>query len=303
MIYSISLNSSIDYVIFTTEFDVEGSSNSVEEFMYPGGKGINVARVLTYLDIPTKILGFVGGFTGRYIEESLKNEDVLTDFIHTRDRSRVNVKIKSEAEYEINGVNPAITQEELTLFFASLSQIKDGDLVLLCGKVAQVFSSDIYVQIMEKLKGKKIDFVVDTTDDALLSTLVYKPLFIKPNLSELETLFNVKISHLDQLIYYGNKLIELGAQNVVVSLASEGAILITKSKNTMAFVPSIEPKNSVGAGDSLVAGMVYSLRKGYSLEKSFRYGVAMSVNAVTSKTLFDSEEIDNIYEKIRLKEL
>jgi len=303
MIYSISLNSTIDYVIYTPEFDVGYSANSSEEFLYPGGKGINVTRVLTQLGMPVKILGFVGGFTGIFIENALKDEGIETNFIHTLERSRINIKIKSGLESEINGKSPWISESEQERFFHSLDEIKSGDLVLLCGSLTPSLSVEIYSKIMAHLHAKNIDFVVDTTEDALYSALKYSPLFIKPNLSELEILFDVEITHLDQVIYYGRKLMELGAKNVVVSLAKDGAVLITPEKNLMAFVPSIDIKNSVGAGDSLVAGMVYSIRKGYDLIKSFHYGVAVSVTSVASKTLLESREIDKFYDKIRMREI
>ena len=303
MIYSISLNSTIDYVVYSKEFDSGHSADSNEEFLYPGGKGINVTRVLTQLGMPVKILGFVGGFTGSYIENALKDEGIATNFIHTLERSRINIKIKSLSESEINGKSPWISEIEQERFFQSLDEVKSGDLVLLCGSLTPSLSSDIYGKVMAYLEAKNVDFVVDTTEEALYSTLKYTPLFIKPNLSELEMLFDVKITHLDEVLYYGRKLLTLGAKNVVVSLAKDGALLITPEKNLMAFVPTIDIKNSVGAGDSLVAGMVYSLRKGYDLIKSFHYGVAVSVTSVASKTLLESREIDKFYDKIRIREI
>lgn len=303
MIYAISLNSSIDFVVYCPEFSLEGSWDSQEEYLYPGGKAINVSRVLNGLGIPVKLLGFVGGLTGHFIEKTLYNEGVESNFVHTLDRSRLNIKIKAKQESEIEGRSSQITDEELGRFFKTLHEVESGDLVLLCGSLPTSFSQERYQMILSYLQEKKIEFVVDAKGESLRSTLPYRPFLIKPNLSEVESFFGVTLTHLDQVIEYGKKLQQLGADNVVVSLAHDGALLITKDEVWMAFVPEVSVQNSVGAGDSLVAGMVASLRRGSSLLESFHYGVAVSVTSVASKMLVELASVEYYFQKIRLRKL
>jgi 1-phosphofructokinase len=258
MIYTVTFNPAIDYVIHTTDIRVGAVNRSSEEKIYFGGKGINVSIVLNELGVESKALGFVAGFTGRAIEEGLTTQGISTDFVHLDSGySRINVKIKSTQETEINGQGPNITNSDIEKLFKKLDNVQDGDTIVLAGSIPNNLPNDIYERIFEHLKDRNVKMVVDTTKDLLMKVLKYKPYLIKPNNFELSEIFGKDLNTTDEILFYAKKLKSMGAVNVLVSMASDGAILIDENGNTHSCgVCKGTVKNSVGAGDSMLAGFI-----------------------------------------------
>ena len=228
MIYTVTLNPSIDYVIKVKEL-VKGHINRVnEEHVYPGGKGINVTRILKNLDNDNIALGFVSGFTGDYIINSLKELGLKSNFIKVEQGfTRINVKIKSEEETEINGQGPNIKKEELDEFYKVIDQLVDGDILILSGSIPSCLDEKLYEDIMKRVEHKNIKVVVDATKNLLLNVLKYKPFLIKPNNHELAEMFNVELNTTQDIIFYAEKLKEMGAQNVLIYMGKDGALLVS----------------------------------------------------------------------------
>lgn len=303
MIYTLTLNPSIDYIIEMDEFKSGEVNRSNREFKYPGGKGINVSRVLTNLEVENKALGFVGGFTGKYIKDFLNNEGVATDFIEVEEDSRINVKIKSKIESEINGGGPHISQEKLEELYRKIEDLKEDDILVLAGNVQKTLPKELYTEIQKKVSGKNVKVVVDTTGEALVNTLKYKPFFIKPNKHELEEIFNVKLNSINEIAEYGVRLLEMGAQNVVISMAGDGALLITEGKIYKSNVPKGEVRNSVGAGDSLVGGFLSEYYKSKDLVKAFKKGVATGSASAFSLDLAKKEFVEELLLQVKVEEM
>ncbi|MCM1988986.1 1-phosphofructokinase [Oceanirhabdus seepicola] len=300
MIYTLTLNPSIDYVVQVVDFK-QGEINRVKkDYKYPGGKGINVSRVLNNLDIKTKTLGFIGGFTGEYIKNFLENEGVDTDFIATGGDSRINVKLKSNKETEINGAGPNITEDDLEKLFHKLEQLTSNDYLVLAGNIQKNLPRDIYAQIQKRYINNDVKVVVDTTGVGLTSTLVHKPFLIKPNNHELSEIFDVDINTTEEVIHYGKKLLEMGAENVIVSMASEGALLICNEGVYHGSAPKGKVKNSVGAGDSLIAGFLASYSKNPDIIEAFRWGVACGSSTAFSFDLCKKEEVERLLHEVKL---
>lgn len=249
MIYTITFNPAVDYVVHTDELQVGKVNRSKSEEIYFGGKGINVSMVLNELGIKSKAMGFVAGFTGAAIEKGLTDAGIETDFVHlNKGFTRINVKIKSHAETELNGQGPEIPIEKLDKLFDRLDEIKDGDGVILAGSIPSYLPSDIYERILERLKDRNIRAVVDATDDLLVNVLKYRPFLIKPNNFELGDIFGVTINTNEEIVKYAGKLKDMGAVNVLVSMAGDGAILLDEfGKTHVCGVCKGRVKNSVGA--------------------------------------------------------
>lgn len=264
MIYTITFNPAIDYVVHTDEMALGKINRSRSEQVYCGGKGINVSLVLAKLGIPSTALGFVAGFTGRAIEDGIAKEGVKTDFVHLKDGcSRINVKIRSDVETDLNGQGPDIPGEAVSKLFQKLEQLRDGDTLVLAGSVPGTLPDDIYEKILAHVLGRGIRTVVDAAKGLLLNALKYKPFLVKPNREELGEMFQVTLSCVDEVIFYAGKLKEMGALNVLVSMAGDGAVLI----DAHGFIHRSgacggRVKNSVGAGDSMVAGFLAGLQAG-----------------------------------------
>ena len=230
MINTITLNPSLDYIVKVDNFKVDAVNRSNEEQIYPGGKGINVSIVLNNLGVKNTALGFIAGFTGDEILRRIKDHGVDCDFIKVKSGlSRINVKLKSNEETEINGSGPRISESDLELLFEKISHLKKGDYLVLSGSIPSSVPNDIYESIMKRLLDKEVEFVVDATKDLLLKVLKYKPFLIKPNHHELAELFNVTLNDDNDIIKYGKKLQEMGAKNVLISMAGDGAILIPEN--------------------------------------------------------------------------
>lgn len=303
MIYTITLNPCIDYTVNINEW-VRGKVNRTQkEECYVGGKGINVSIVLKNLGNPTIAFGFTGGFTGREIERLLtEKHGVQTDFVKIEGNSRINVKVMSGDETQFNGAGPHISQEAISEFFQKLNVLQNGDYLVMAGSIPACMSQDTYEEIMEYLKEKKINFVVDATKDLLLNTLKHKPFLIKPNNHELEELFKVKIKGFDDTYYYANKLREMGARNVIVSLGKYGAILVSENGDKLYIqAPDGDVVDTVGSGDSVVAGFISEYIKSGDYVRSFYRGVATGSATAFSETLATKEESDLLFDKIYKK--
>ena len=277
MIYTVTFNPAIDYVVQTTDFKIGSVNRSISEQIYFGGKGINVSIVLSRLEISSIALGFTAGFTGRVIEKGVAEAGIKTDFVHLENGcSRINVKIKSDSETELNGQGPDIPDKAIEALFEKLDDLRDGDILVLAGSVPNSLPMDIYEKILARLSRKKINSVVDASGKLLLNVLKYKPFLIKPNADELSEMFGAAISGKDDVVKYGKKLKEMGAQNVLVSLAGDGAVLIDEYVTVhiqRACIGKI--KNSVGAGDSMVAGFI----AGYFIKKEYAYALKLGTAA------------------------
>lgn len=276
MIYTVTFNPAIDYVVRTGEMKVGVVNRTESEEIYFGGKGLNVSIILNEWGIKSEALGFVAGFTGEAIENGMAKDGIKTDFVHLNNGfSRINVKIQSSFETEINGQGPEISEENIEELFKKLNKIQDGDTIVLAGSIPASLPSDIYERILEYLKNKKIRAIVDATGDLLMNVLKYKPFLIKPNNFELEEIFGVELKTAEDVSEYALKLKEMGAVNVLVSMAGDGAILADENGKIHACgVCSGTVKNSVGAGDSMVAGFIAGCEK-----KSYEYALKLGTAA------------------------
>ncbi len=275
MVYTVTFNPAVDYVVRADDITVGGLNRTSDEKIYFGGKGINVSMVLAELGVKSRALGFVAGFTGDAIEKGVRDSGVEADFIRLeKGFSRINVKIKSECETELNGQGPDIDDKALDRLFAKLDRISDGDTIVLAGSIPKSMPSDIYERILKRLQGRKIKAVVDATGDLLLNVLKYKPYLIKPNNHELGEMFGVTLKAADEIAQYAKKLKNMGAQNVLISMAGDGALLIDENGKThICGVCKGTVKNSVGAGDSMVAGFIAG-SSGGDYEYALKLGTA-----------------------------
>lgn len=256
MIYTVTFNPSLDYVVQTDELIPGRVNRTTEEHIYPGGKGNNVSVILSNLGHKTKALGFKAGFTGEQMERMLESYGCYTDFIPLKEGlTRINVKVKAKEETEINGQGPVITEDAIAELFSRLDALKKDDVLILAGSIPNTLPEDIYEKIMERQQGKGVRIIVDATKDLLVNVLKYRPFLIKPNNHELGEIFGKELKTDEEIVKYAVKLQEMGAVNVLVSMAGDGAILVTEDKEVHKQLP---PKgkvvNSVGAGDSMVAG-------------------------------------------------
>lgn len=303
MIYTVTFNPSIDYVIKVENFTAGTVNRVVNENKYAGGKGINVSRVLNNLGIKSRALGFIGGFTGQFIESFLQKEEIYTDFIQVNGDTRINVKLSSNEETEINGSGPNISDEDLDKLFEKIDTLNSEDILVLAGNVQKSLQRNIYSQIQEKVKDKEIKVIVDTTGEALISTLKHKPFLIKPNNHELGEIFDIEIHKKEDIIKYSQRLREMGAQNVIISMAGEGALLICSEGVYHASAPKGIVKNSVGAGDSLIAGFIASYSKTSNITEAFKYGVASGSATAFSMDLCKREEVEKLLVQVKITKL
>lgn len=296
MIYTVTFNPALDYVVHMEAFHSGGVNRTTQEEIYYGGKGINVSTILTNLGVKNKALGFIAGFTGDAIETGVKALGIQTDFIRLQNGfSRINVKIKSGAETEINGQGPAITQENIEALFKKLDLLEEGDILVLAGSIPQTLPEDIYEKILHCLQNRGILFVVDATKDLLVNVLKYKPFLIKPNNIELGEIFGRTLTTDEEIICCANRLKEQGARNVLVSMAGSGAILVTENGTSHKMgVPKGKVKNSVGAGDSMVAGFLAGWLSCGDYEQALKTGTAAGSATAFSRGLATKEEIMNL---------
>lgn len=299
MIYTVTLNPSIDYIVRLDSLELGITNRTTSEEYYFGGKGINVSCVLAELDLDSTAFGFVAGFTGEAIEKGIRNDKIITDFIKLEEgNSRINVKIKAEHETEINGQGPHINDAELDRLLAKIERISDGDTLVIAGNVPNTMPDDVYERILEKIKDKKVRIVVDATKKLLLNSLKYKPFLIKPNRQELTEIFEVEINSEDDIEKYAKELQKMGAQNVLISLGQDGAMLIDEfGGKHKAGVLKEKVINTVGSGDSMVAGFVAGYEKEHSYSYALKLGSACGNATAFSYGLATKEKIEELIQK------
>ncbi len=306
MIYTVTLNPSIDYVVNMEQL-VEGMVNRVSaEHFYAGGKGINVSQILNQHGISNRALGFISGFTGNFIEGSLKEKGIDTDFIRlSGGYSRINMKIKTMTdETEINGMGPHIPKTEIDKLYRQLDLLTADDTLVLAGSIPATLPDDFYEKVMEHVRDRGVKVVVDATKNLLLNVLTYRPFLIKPNHHEIAEMFGVTISTTEDLLQYGNRLKDMGARNVLISMGGDGAILLAENGEVYrSNVPKGVVKNSVGAGDSMVAGFIAGYEKTQCYEQALRLGAASGSATAFSSDVATAEEILALVKEIVVQKL
>lgn len=299
MIYTVTFNPAIDYVVGIDRIETGCVNRLSSEQIYFGGKGINISIVLRELGIESTALGFVAGFTGEAIENGLKEAGIITDFVRLeKGNSRINVKIKSNAETELNASGPEISDTALSVLFEKLKSLRNGDTIVLAGSVPKSLPEDIYEQILHQLSDRDIRAVVDASKELLIKSLRYKPFLIKPNLQELGEIFGEISGSDDEIIACAEKLREMGAQNVLVSMAGDGAILLDSGNNIhKSGVCSGTVRNSVGAGDSMIAGFLAGISAG-DFTYALKLGTAAGGATAFSDGLASREDIIRLFEQL-----
>ena len=293
MIYTVTFNPSLDYIVDVSEFKTGVVNRTTGEKIFPGGKGINVSIVLKNLGSQSTALGFTAGFTGNEIERLLEEKGVDTDFISVSDGvSRINVKLRSDEETEINGQGPGISEDNINELYSKLDKLDENDVLVLAGSIPDVMPDDIYMDIMKHLSSKKLHIIVDATRDLLVNVLPYHPFLIKPNNHELGEVFGVELEDKEEVFTYAAKLQERGARNVLVSMAGDGAVLLTEDGQRFESMP---PKgkvvNSVGAGDSMVAGFLAGYMEEHDYAKAFYMGLCAGSASAFSEELATRDEV------------
>ena len=300
MIYTVTFNPSLDYIVSVKDFKLGLTNRTDSELMLPGGKGINVSIVLKNLGIDNTALGFVAGFTGEEVVKRLEKFGVKNGFLEIPEGfTRINVKLKSIDGTEINGQGPSISEEKIEQLMTRLDEMGEGDVLFLSGSIPASMPDDTYQKIMERLKGKGVLISVDATQELLLKVLPYHPFLIKPNNHELGEIFGVELKTRESVVPYGKKLQEMGAENVLVSMAGEGAVLIASDGQVYdAPAPKGILKNGVGAGDSMVAGFMAGWLERKEYQHAFYMGVAAGSASAFSEQLAVKEEIEQVYEQV-----
>lgn len=300
VVYTVTFNPSLDYIVSVKDFALGKTNRTSEEQMLAGGKGINVSTVLKNLDVPNVALGFTAGFTGKEIVRMARKSGIRCSFITLEEGvSRINVKMKDFEGTEINGKGPVISKEAVEKLMEQLKRLRAGDILVLAGSIPESMDNSIYREIMSELSGKGIEFVVDATKDLLLNVLEYHPFLIKPNNHELGEIFGVELTTREQVVPYAKKLQEMGARNVLVSMAGEGAVLLGERQQIfMLPAPKGKVANAVGAGDSMVAGFLAGWIEKQDSYHAFKMGVAAGSASAFSEALATKEEIQRVYNSI-----
>jgi 1-phosphofructokinase len=296
MIYTVTFNPSIDYIVTVEDFKLGRVNRTSEELMFPGGKGINVSMVLSNLGFENTALGFLAGFTGKNVQGMLEANGVNADFIEVDEGiTRINVKIRAQQESEINGMGPLIQQKNIDELYAKLDKLKNGDILVLAGSIPAVMPGTMYSDIMEYLKEKEIKIVVDATKDLLVNVLEYKPFLVKPNNHELGEIYGVELETREDVVPYAKKMQEAGARNVLVSMAGEGAVLIAENGEVYkSRCPEGKVRNSVGAGDSMVAGFLAGFLETGNYKEALRKGLLTGSASAFSDDLATKEEVEEL---------
>ena len=300
MVYTVTFNPALDYVMNVEKLSTDDINRTESEELYYGGKGINVSAILSRLNIPTVALGFTAGFTGKKLREMMDADGIKNDFTELNSGfTRINVKVKFGKELDINANGPEITADKIKELFLKLKKLNDGDYLVLAGSVPASLPDDLYSKILEELSGKNINIVVDTTGNQLLNVLKYKPFLIKPNHHELGEIFGQEMDTTEKITEYAKKLQDMGAVNVLVSRGGDGAVLVD-GNGTVHPAAAVEGTlvNSVGCGDSMVAGFIagYITNKSYS--EALKLSVASSAATAFSKELAKADEIYKIYKEL-----
>ena len=296
MIYTVTFNPSLDYIVTVDHFRCGVVNRTKEELLFPGGKGINVSMVLRNLGHDNTALGFLAGFTGQELRRLLEEKKISTDFIPVqKGMSRINVKLRSDEESEINGQGPAISDADIQKLYEKLDALQDGDILVMAGSIPDVMPRSIYMDIMKHLQKKQLKIVVDATGDLLVNVLQYHPFLIKPNHHELGEIFHTEIESKDDVVAYAKKMQEMGARNVLVSMAGAGAVLVSEDGGVYrSEAPKGTVVNSVGAGDSMVAGFLAGYLETGNYENAFLRGVCTGSASAFSEELAKREQVESL---------
>jgi 1-phosphofructokinase len=300
MNYTCTLNPSIDYIMHVDSFKAEDLNRATETAYFAGGKGINVSRLLKRLDVETTALGYIGGFTGAFIRETLENAGIEHQFIEINEPTRVNVKLKSGGETEINGPGPSITTEQLALLFEQIKSLGKQDALVAAGNAPGSVPADIYARMADICEENGTRFIADTSSAALRDLIGKRMFLVKPNHHELGELFDTTISSIEDIVNYARKLHETGIENVIVSMGGEGAIFVNKDHAWKAQTPKGTVKNSVGAGDSMVAGFLAAYEKSGDYKQAFTYAVAAGSATAFSDDLGERQYIEELVSQVKL---
>ncbi|MDR2832326.1 MAG: 1-phosphofructokinase [Streptococcaceae bacterium] len=300
MIYTITLNPAIDFIVRLDTLNIGEVNRMTSDDKFPGGKGINVSRLLNFLGTPTTALGFLGGFTGKFIEEKLQAEGICSDFTTIKQDTRLNIKLNADGETEINGAGPNITETEIQVFLQKLNQLTSEDIVILSGSAPKSLGNEFYQQIIKKIKERQAAFVIDVEGQMLINSLVFEPLLIKPNHYELAAMFETHFETKEEMIPYAKELLKLGSKHVLISMGGAGALMITKDAVYFAEPIKREVKNSVGAGDSMVAGFVDEFVKTQDALRAFKMGVACGSASAFCDDLASRALIEKVLEFVHI---
>lgn len=302
MIYTVTFNPSLDYIVSMNSFEMGMTNRTIREQIFPGGKGINVSIVLNNLGIENTALGFIAGFTGEKIEKETQAMGLRTDFLRVDNGfSRINVKLKDYDGTEINGMGPDMTQVDVEKLYGQLDKLTEGDALVLAGSIPRCLPDSIYRDILERLNGRSILFVVDATKDLLLNVLEYEPFLIKPNSHELREIFGVELHTREEVVPYARKLQEKGARNVLVSMSGQGAVLVDEKGEVHALpAPKGTLVNAVGAGDSMVAGFLAGWTEKSDYEHAFRMGISTGSASAFSEQLATKEEVERVFASLNI---
>ena len=303
MIYTVTLNPSIDYLVEVESFQMGKVNRTSYDAKFPGGKGINVSRVLKRLGNSTTALGFIGGQTGEFVKRFLRQEEIFTDFTEIAGDTRINIKLKTGLETEINSQGPVISKGNYQQLFSQIEQLNNNDILILSGSIPPSVPSDVYEAMARTCSQNGIKVVVDTSGKELLNVLPHRPFLIKPNHHELGELFSTEISTIDDAREYGAKLVEAGAQNVIVSMAGQGAVLCSGGESFSANVPKGNVINSVGAGDSMVAGFIGTYERTGDILSAFRFSLAAGSATAFSSDLGTLDKIEELLPQIAINQL
>lgn len=300
MIYTVTFNPAIDYILHLDKLNIGEINRSNSEQVINGGKGINVSTVLKNLGVENTALGFCAGFTGDAIEKGIGADGVKTDFIRLKSGfSRINVKIRALEDTDINGQGPKIEEEDIEKLYEKLDKLTDGDMLVLAGSIPNTLPKDIYERILKRLYGRGIKFVVDATGELLVNVLKYHPFFIKPNDDELSEIFGKRIESDEDIIEHAQKLRQMGAENVLVSMGGRGAILVTENGCFKRGCPSCGVvRNTVGAGDSMVAGFIYGYLKTGDFKYALKTGTAAGSATAYAIGIATKEEIEYVMNEL-----
>lgn len=296
MIYTVTFNPSLDYIVNVPGFTCGRVNRTREEKIFPGGKGINVSMVLKNLGYENTALGFYAGFTGNELKRLVEEKGICVDFIPVAEgMSRINVKIRGDEESEINGQGPAILNDDIEKLYEKLERLRDGDILVMAGSIPDVMPQTIYMDIMKYLADRNLKIVVDATKDLLVNVLQYHPFLIKPNNHELGEIFGVTFKERSEVIPYAKKLQKMGAKNVLISMAGDGAVLVAEDGNVYeSEAPKGKVVNSVGAGDSMVAGFLAGYLQSGSYQDAFHMGVCTGSASAFSEELATKAEVEQL---------
>jgi 1-phosphofructokinase len=303
MIYTVTLNPSIDYHVWIPSLSEGNILQTQKEWKDAGGKGINVSKVLRILGTPSTALGFVGGFTGAFIRQQVEQMGIAHRFILVDQDSRINIKIKAESETDISGVSPMISSVALQQLLEQLDQLNQDDYLVLAGSVPGSVPADIYEVIMKRMREKGVPVILDAKGDALANALSEKPFLIKPNHHELGELFGETIQSPEDAVACGQRALDMGAGNVIVSMAGQGAVFVNREEAYVAQIPERKAVNSIGAGDSMVAGFLYAHSQRSSFQEAFRFAVAAGSTTATSEGFCTHEKIEAFLPEITISRM